>query len=74
MSAFQILSDIGLLDCVLRLRANIGQNPIRVYTIYAPAHHKPGNVQATAMVAKVDKDNEPASWSVQPKHTPDKHS
>ena len=52
---------------------NIGTNPLQVYTIYAPAHHKPGKVQATAAVAEADKDDEPAAWSVQPKHAPDKH-
>ena len=43
------------------------------YAIYAPAHHKPGKVQATAAAAEADKDDEPAAWSVQPKHAPDKH-
>jgi hypothetical protein len=44
---------------------------MQVYAIYAPAHHTPGKVQATA--AEADKDDEPATWSVQPKHAPDKH-
>jgi mannose-6-phosphate isomerase-like protein (cupin superfamily) len=52
---------------------NTGQTPMQVYTIYAPAHHKPGKVQSTAAVAKADKDDEPASWSEQPKQAPDKH-
>jgi len=53
---------------------NTGTAPMQVYTIYAPAHHKPGNVQATAAVAAADKDDEPATWSVQPpQHAPDKH-
>ena len=52
---------------------NIGPTPMRVYTIYAPAHHSPGKVQATAAVAEADKDDEPAAWSVQPKHGPDSH-
>ena len=43
------------------------------YAIYAPAHHTPGKVQATAAAAEADKDDEPAAWSVQPKHAPDKH-
>jgi hypothetical protein len=42
-------------------------------TIYAPAHHTPGKVQATAAAAEADKDDEPAAWSVQPKHAPDEH-
>jgi mannose-6-phosphate isomerase-like protein (cupin superfamily) len=45
---------------------NIGDEPMQVYAIYAPAHHKPGKVQATAMDAASDADDEPAEWSVQP--------
>jgi len=30
-------------------------------------------VQATAAAAEADKDDEPATWSVQPKQAPDKH-
>jgi mannose-6-phosphate isomerase-like protein (cupin superfamily) len=52
---------------------NIGATPMQVYAIYAPAHHTPGKVQATAAVAATDKDDEPAAWSMQPKHAPDKH-
>jgi mannose-6-phosphate isomerase-like protein (cupin superfamily) len=52
---------------------NIGTKPMQVYAIYAPAHHKPGKVQATAAVAEADKGDKPAAWSVQPKHAPDKH-
>lgn len=52
---------------------NVGTVPIQVYTIYAPAHHKPGKVQATAAAAASDKDDEPAAWSVQPAHARDKH-
>jgi mannose-6-phosphate isomerase-like protein (cupin superfamily) len=52
---------------------NIGATSMQVYAIYAPAHHTPGKVQATAAVAEADKDDEPAAWSVQPKHSPDKH-
>ena len=52
---------------------NIGATPMQVYAIYAPAHHTPDRVQATAVVAEADKDDKPATWSVQPKHTPDKH-
>lgn len=46
---------------------NTGTTPIQVYAIYAPAHHKPGKVQATAAAAEAGKDDEPAAWSVQPK-------
>jgi mannose-6-phosphate isomerase-like protein (cupin superfamily) len=52
---------------------NIGATPMQVYAIYAPAHHKPGKLQATAAAAEADKDDEPAAWSVQPKHVLDKH-
>ena len=52
---------------------NIGATPMQVYAIYAPAHHKPDNVQATAAVAEADKDDRAAAWSVQPKPVPDRH-
>jgi len=52
---------------------NTGTMPMQVYTIYAPAHHALDKVQVTAAAAKADKDDEPPAWSVQPKHTPDKH-
>jgi|SRR5450755_2394087 len=52
---------------------NTGATPMQVYAIYAPAHHTPGKVQATAAVAEADKDDEPAAWSVQPKQASDKH-
>jgi mannose-6-phosphate isomerase-like protein (cupin superfamily) len=54
---------------------NIGDEPMQVYAIYAPAHHKPGKVHETAAAAEADKDDEPAEWSVQPKVQPaDKHA
>jgi mannose-6-phosphate isomerase-like protein (cupin superfamily) len=53
---------------------NIGDEPMQVYAIYAPAHHKPGNVQATAAEAETDADDEPASWSVQPASATDQHA
>ena len=56
---------------------NTGTEPMQLYTIYAPAHHKPGIVQATAEAAEADEEagrDEPADWSVQPKNIPgDKH-
>jgi mannose-6-phosphate isomerase-like protein (cupin superfamily) len=52
---------------------NIGAGPMQVYAIYAPAHHTPGKVQATAAVAAADTGDAPADWSVQPRHVPDKH-
>ena len=48
---------------------NIGDEPMQVYAIYAPAHHKPGKVHRTAADAASDRDDEPAEWSVQPKVT-----
>ena len=53
---------------------NIGTGPMQVYAIYAPAHHKPGKVQATAADAEADTDDEPANWSVQPAAAPDLHA
>src|ERR1039458_2771258 len=52
---------------------NIGATPMQVYAIYADRKSTPGKVQATAAAAEADKDDEPAAWSVQPKHAPDKH-
>jgi len=52
---------------------NIGAEPMQVYAIYAPAHHSPGKVHATAAAAEADKDDAPATWSVQPKQVADKH-
>ena len=45
---------------------NVGDVPMQVYTVYAPAHHKPAKVQKTAVDAAGDNDDEPAAWSVQP--------
>jgi mannose-6-phosphate isomerase-like protein (cupin superfamily) len=53
---------------------NIGDEPMQVYTVYAPQHHKPGKVQKTKAIADKDKDDEPAGWSVQPKPVADKHA
>jgi mannose-6-phosphate isomerase-like protein (cupin superfamily) len=52
---------------------NIGNEPMQLYAIYAPAHHQPGKVQVTAEDAATDTDDEPASWSVQPASAPDLH-
>ena len=45
---------------------NVGDDPMQLYVIYAPAHHKPGKVHRTAADAEKDTDDEPADWSVQP--------
>lgn len=52
---------------------NIGHEPMQVYAIYAPAHHQPGKIHATAALAASDWDDEPASWSVQSASGPDAH-
>lgn len=52
---------------------NTGMTPMQVYAIYAPAHHAPDKVQATATAAEADKHDAPATWSEQPKPVPDKH-
>ena len=48
---------------------NIGNEPMQLYAIYAPAHHKPGKVHKTDADAAADTDDEPAEWSVQPPTT-----
>jgi len=54
---------------------NIGTEPMQVYAVYAPAHHKPGKIHATASDAADDTDDEPADWAVQPRSTrPDEHA
>lgn len=48
---------------------NTGDEDMRLYAIYAPVHHAPGIIQATADEAEKDEDqgrDEPPSWSVQP--------
>jgi mannose-6-phosphate isomerase-like protein (cupin superfamily) len=54
---------------------NVGDEPMQVYAIYAPVHHKPGKIHATSEDAEADEDDEPPEWSVQPVATrPDKHA
>lgn len=38
---------------------------MQLYTIYAPAHHKPGTTHGTADAAGADVENRPAAWSMQ---------
>jgi mannose-6-phosphate isomerase-like protein (cupin superfamily) len=56
---------------------NIGDEPMRLYAVYAPVHHAAGIVQATAEDAARDEESgtdEPPSWSVQPPEPPsDEH-
>lgn len=57
---------------------NTGDEPMRLYAVYAPVHHAPGKVQATAQDAERDEDagtDEPPVWSVQPPRAePDRHA
>jgi len=48
---------------------NTGDEPLRLYTVYAPVHHAQGIVQATADEAEEDEESgedEPPEWTVQP--------
>ena len=57
---------------------NIGDEPMRLYAVYAPVHHSAGKVHATSADAESDEEagtDEPPSWSVQPDgHAEDKHA
>ena len=57
---------------------NTGDEPMRLYAIYAPVHHAAGRVQPTATDAERDEKagtDEPPDWSVQPTTTaPDQHA
>ena len=53
---------------------NIGDEPMRLYTVYAPVHHAAGAVQPTADDAESQEESgqdEPPQWSVQPDEQPD---
>ena len=48
---------------------NLGDEPLRLYAVYAPVHHSAGKIHATAADAERDEESagdEPPSWSVQP--------
>ncbi len=57
---------------------NTGDEPLRLYAIYAPVHHAPGLVQPSDADAERDESSgvdEPPAWSVQPEDSaPDKHA
>nr|WP_202890257.1 cupin domain-containing protein [Actinopolymorpha rutila] len=57
---------------------NIGDDPMRLYAVYAPVHHAAGKIQATAADSERDEESgndEPPNWSVQPGAQPsDKHA
>ncbi|TRY17036.1 cupin domain-containing protein [Tessaracoccus rhinocerotis] len=48
---------------------NTGDEPLRLYAIYAPVHHAPGITQETSAKAEQDEaagKDEPPAWTVQP--------
>ncbi|MCR2825148.1 cupin domain-containing protein [Microbacterium sp. zg.Y909] len=48
---------------------NTGDEPLRLYTVYAPSHHAAGIVQATRADAERDEaagTDEPPPWTAQP--------
>lgn len=48
---------------------NTGDEPLKIYAIYAPVHHAPGIVHASDAEAERDEESgtdEPPEWSVQP--------
>ncbi len=48
---------------------NTGNEPMRLYAIYAPTHHAHGKVHSTKTIGMADEragNDEPPSWSVQP--------
>jgi len=57
---------------------NTGDEPLRLYVVYAPVHHASGLVQVTADDAENDEESgvdEPPPWSVQPgRGAPDQHA
>lgn len=57
---------------------NTGDEPMKLYAVYAPVHHAAGRVHATAADAERDEEagsDEPPSWSVQPAVPPsDEHA
>jgi mannose-6-phosphate isomerase-like protein (cupin superfamily) len=57
---------------------NTGDEPLRVYAIYAPVHHAAGVVQQTKEDADRDEAtgvDEPPAWTVQPgQGAPDEHA
>ena len=57
---------------------NTGDEPLRLYAIYAPDHHAPGIVQRSSADAERDESagvDEPPAWSLQPEGSaPDQHA
>jgi mannose-6-phosphate isomerase-like protein (cupin superfamily) len=57
---------------------NIGDEPMRLYVVYAPVHHAAGIVQETKGDADRDEEqgvDEPPAWAVEPEEgKPDEHA
>ena len=57
---------------------NLGDEPMRLYAVYAPVHHSAGKVHRTAQDAERDEESgtdEPPGWSVQPvQQSEDEHA
>lgn len=57
---------------------NTGDEPLRLYAVYAPSHHSAGAVQPTSADAARDEESgadEPPAWTVQPSEdVPDQHA
>lgn len=57
---------------------NLGDEPMRLYAVYAPVHHSAGKVHPTAQDAERDEESgtdEPPGWSVQPvQQSEDEHA
>ena len=57
---------------------NTGDEPLRLYAVYAPVHHAPGIVQRSSDDAERDEAagvDEPPAWSLQPEGSePDQHA
>lgn len=48
---------------------NIGDEPMQLYTVYAPVHHAAGKIHVTQADSEADEDSgndEPPAWTVQP--------
>jgi mannose-6-phosphate isomerase-like protein (cupin superfamily) len=58
--------------------SNIGDEPMRLYAVYAPVHHAAGAVQPTAADAERAEESgadQPPEWSVQPaQQSSDEHA
>ena len=74
---------VGSVSCeedgsIIFVITNTGDEPMQLYAVYAPVHHAPGRVHATAQDAAADEQagtDEPPAWSVQPpQHGSDQHA